>query len=95
MFSASIASSSSSGVSAMVSKLEMLGLRERTEVGVEGIEEAEEWERVYVSSLGKASLNLVAESAGECGFEVGVRWPVYDGEAGRRLRMGKVFAWNS
>jgi hypothetical protein len=87
-----MASSSSSGVSAIVSKLEMLGLRERTEVGVEGMEDAEEWERVYVSSLGKASLNLVAESAGECGFEVGVRCPAevtwYNGEAGRRLRIG-------
>ena len=45
-FSASIASASASGVSGIVSRLEMLGLRDRIEVGVEGIDEAEECERV-------------------------------------------------
>jgi hypothetical protein len=33
-------------VSGIVSKLEMLGLRERSDVGVEGMEDAEEKERV-------------------------------------------------
>jgi hypothetical protein len=71
-FSASIASASASGVSGMVSKLEMLGLRERRDVGVEGMDDAEETERVYVSSVGKDSLNFIADSAGDCGAEVGV-----------------------
>jgi hypothetical protein len=44
-FSTSIASASASGVSGIVSKLEMLGLRERAEVGVEGIDDIEENER--------------------------------------------------
>jgi hypothetical protein len=56
----------------MVSKLEMLGLRERRDVGVEGMDDAEETERVYVSSVGKDSLNFIADSAGDCGAEVGV-----------------------
>jgi hypothetical protein len=40
------------------------------DVGVEGMEDAEECERVYESSFGKDSLNLTAERAGECGLEV-------------------------
>lgn len=94
-----MASASASGVSGIVSKLEMLGLRERMEVGVDGIEEAEEWERVYASSFGKDSLNFMAESAGECGLEVGALDPAevtwYRGDAGRRLRKGKELPWNN
>jgi hypothetical protein len=45
IFSASVASASSSGVSGIVSKLEILGLRERAEVGVDGIEDADDKER--------------------------------------------------
>jgi hypothetical protein len=55
----------------MVSKLEMLGLRERAEVGVEGIEETDENDREYVKSEGNASLNFWAERSGEGAAEVG------------------------
>lgn len=41
ILSASIAASSASGESSIVSRLEILGLRERAEVGVDGIEEEE------------------------------------------------------
>lgn len=86
-------------MSAIVSKLEILGLRERSEVGVEGIED-EEKERVYVSSApGKDSLKRVAERRGDCGVEVGALEPTEDiwwrGEAGRRRRSGRELPWNS
>jgi hypothetical protein len=42
--SSSIAAASASGISGIVSKDDMLGLRERMLVGVEGIDEAEDVE---------------------------------------------------
>lgn len=49
MRSASSAASSAPGVSGMVSRLEILGLRDLMEVGVEGTEEdAYEPEKLYV-----------------------------------------------
>lgn len=54
----------------MVSRLEILGLRDRAEVGVEGMEEMEENERFWVSSPGNPSLNLCADRSGECAAEV-------------------------
>jgi hypothetical protein len=81
----------------------MLGLRERAEVGVDGIEDTEEKEREYVNSEGNTSLNFIAERSGEGAAEVGalagVLKPPADetwcrGEAGRRRR-GKVFPWYS
>jgi hypothetical protein len=70
-FSFSMASSSASGVSGIVSKLEMLGLRERADVGVDGIDDMEETERLYVRSDGKDSWNFVAEKTGDWAAEVG------------------------
>jgi hypothetical protein len=54
------ASASASGMSGMVSRDEMLGLRERKLVGVDGIEDVED-----VETPGYGSLNLVASMMGE------------------------------
>lgn len=59
--SASIAASSASGMSGMVSKDEMLGLRDRILVGVEGIDDAE-----GVDKLGYDSLYLEKTIGDEC-----------------------------
>lgn len=43
----------------MVSRLEILGLRERADVGVDGIDDdTDEKDRLYGSSDGKVSLNF-------------------------------------
>lgn len=65
MRSASMASSSASGLSSMVSRDEMEGLRERIEVGVDGMEED-------ASEDGYCSLNLAGASRGEEAPDVGV-----------------------
>jgi hypothetical protein len=85
----------------MVSKLEMLGLRERADVGVDGMEDTEEKERLYVKSEGNDSLNFVAEKRGEWAAEVGALVGMVKGiedtwcrgDAGRRRR-GKVLLWD-
>jgi len=69
--SASRAASSASGVSGIVSRLEMLGLRERVEVGVEGIEDDEK-DPGYCKFTGNGSLNFVADRSGEECVELGV-----------------------
>jgi len=63
--SASMASSSASGLSSMVSRDDMDGLRERIEVGVDGTDEE-------ASEDGYCSLNLAGASRGEEAPEVGV-----------------------
>lgn len=65
--SASTASASSSGISGIVSRDEILGLRERKLVGVEGIDEPDE-----AGMAGKGSLNLAGSITGEECDEVGL-----------------------
>lgn len=65
--SASTASASSSEISGMVSRDEILGLRERKLVGVEGIDEPDETGR-----LGNGSLNFAGSIRGEEWDEVGL-----------------------
>jgi hypothetical protein len=84
----------------MVSKLEMLGLRERADVGVDGMDDMEEKERLYVRSVGKGSVNFVAEKSGEwaaedgalVGIVKGIEETWWRGDAGRRRR-GNVLLW--
>lgn len=56
----------------MVSKLEMLGLRDRAEVGVEGREELDENDTGYVLLTGYASLNRAGGRTGDDVTDVGV-----------------------
>lgn len=65
MRSASMASSSASGLSSMVSREEMEGLRERIDVGVEGTDDE-------ASDGGYCSLNLEGARSGEEVVDVGV-----------------------
>lgn len=65
ILSASIASSSASGLSSIVSSEEMEGLRERIDVGVDGTDEE-------ASDEGYCSLNLVGANRGEEAPDVGV-----------------------
>jgi hypothetical protein len=60
-----MASSSASGLSSIVSRDEMEGLRERIEVGVEGTDDE-------ASEEGYCSLNLVGANRGEEDPDVGV-----------------------
>jgi hypothetical protein len=97
ILSASIAASSASGESGIVSSEEMDGERERADVGVEGTEEdVRDVVRMYGRSEGNASLKRVALKSGEPVLEalVGVltRLDTWcSGEAGRRRLRGKVF----
>jgi hypothetical protein len=72
----------------------MLGLRERADVGVDGIDEMDEKERLYVRSEGNVSLNFVALKRGDAAAEVGalvgmtkgIEETWWRGDAGRRRR---------
>lgn len=70
----------------MVSREDMLGLRERILEGVEGIEDVEEKEYA-----GYDSLNFVGKTIGDEWAEVGLLLPGWSGEEGRRRFVrGKV-----
>jgi hypothetical protein len=92
--SASVAAASASGISGIVSKEEILGLRERRLVGVDGTEDADE-----VEYPGNASLYLAPSDTGEDCAGTGVvvyvllvlSAPGNRGEEGRRrAARGKV-----
>jgi len=97
--SASIAASSASGESGIVSSEEMEGLRDRADVGVEGtLELVSDVVRWYGRSDGKASLKRVALSSGDpvLEAEVGVlvKLDIWcSGDAGLRLLRGKVLEY--
>lgn len=92
MRSASIAASSASGTSGIVSRDEMLGLRERILVGVDGMDEPDE-----TDMPGKGSLYLIGSMTGEVEAGLLAMYPPApavlecNGEDGRRRTgRGKV-----
>jgi hypothetical protein len=64
--SASMAAASASGISGMVSREDMLGLRDRRLVGVDGTDDVEE------EYPGKASLNFEPRTTGDEWIEEGL-----------------------
>jgi hypothetical protein len=63
IWSASIAAASASGMSGIVSKDEILGLRERMLVGVEGMEDPDEKEYAGYGSLNRLPVAEKGEAA--------------------------------